>query len=188
MQKLKVVCHGDSLTEGYDIDLSKRWSDLLRESTGLEIINTGISGDTTAGMLARFKSMVIDQEPTHVIIMGGTNDVSHRIPFDHIISNIHAMTRQARHFGIGNIIGLPTPIFMGSTKQGSHEWDLMTEFTVKMEQYNARLNQFALDDDWPIIDFGKNMSAGLFLNDGVHPNVAGQKVMMQNAERILAMV
>ena len=66
---------GDSLTEGYGIPQHTRWSNLLANETGLPIINSGISGDTTAGMLARFKPMVLDHQPSHVIIMGGTNDI-----------------------------------------------------------------------------------------------------------------
>lgn len=68
---MKIVCIGDSLTEGYQMDLSKRWTDVLQEKLDIEIINSGICGDTTGGMLARFKEMVIDHKPTHVIIMGG---------------------------------------------------------------------------------------------------------------------
>jgi len=183
---MKIVCHGDSLTEGYDIDLSLRWTDLLDLAFKGQIINSGISGDTTAGMLARFKPMVIDHKPTHVVITGGTNDVSHRIPFDLIISNIHAMTRQARYFGITSIIGLPTPVFVPDKVFAGQEADLMQEFAVQIQKYRKRLMRFAIDDGWATIDFGEEMHADLFLSDGVHPNEAGQLVMMQNAKDILA--
>ncbi len=184
MQHLKIVCHGDSLTEGYDIDLSRRWTDLLEQSIDARIINSGISGDTTAGMLARFKPMVIDHEPTHVIIMGGTNDIAHRIPFDLIISNIHAMTRQARHYGIVSLIGLPTPIIITGEIAGIDE-PLMQEFADQIHRYRERLLQFAVEDSWKVIDFGENMHARLFLGDGVHPNEDGQIIMMKNAQAIL---
>ncbi|RLD20687.1 MAG: hypothetical protein DRI69_05745 [Bacteroidetes bacterium] len=186
MEQLKIVCHGDSLTEGYDIDLTVRWTDLLQQQfVDAQIINSGISGDTTAGMLARFKPMVIDHEPTHVIIMGGTNDVAQRIPFDLIISNIHAMTRQARHFGITSIIGLPTPVFVQEDMSYNVELSLMQEFALQMIKYNARLKQFAEADDWTVIDFGKSMHMDAFLNDGVHPNEDGQIVMMHAAKEVL---
>jgi len=185
MKKQLIVCHGDSLTEGYDIDLSQRWTDLLQLSIDAQIINSGISGDTTAGMLARFKPMVIDHAPSHVVIMGGTNDVSHRIPFDLIMSNIQTMTRQARHYGIESVIGLPTPVFVQSDVLGDAEVLLMGEFALQMQKFNERLKQFARADGWSVIDFGTGMHADLFLNDGVHPNEAGQIVMMNNAKDVL---
>lgn len=187
MKQLKIVCHGDSLTEGYDIDLSGRWTDLLDTSIDAQIINSGISGDTTAGMLARFKPMVIDQAPTHVIILGGTNDIAHRIPFDLIISNIHAMTRQARHYNIASIIGLPTPVILTDEIRANEE-PLMQEFADQIHRYRERLLQFAIEDSWKVIDFGKDMHADLFLSDGVHPNEAGQFVMMKNARDILTVL
>ncbi|MFT6707865.1 MAG: acyl-CoA thioesterase-1, partial [Flavobacteriales bacterium] len=54
MQIKKLVTLGDSLTEGYNIDKLKRWTKLLHQKHNLEIINSGISGDTTTGMLSRF--------------------------------------------------------------------------------------------------------------------------------------
>ncbi|MBN2899757.1 MAG: hypothetical protein JXO44_13390, partial [Clostridia bacterium] len=97
---MKLVCLGDSLTEGYQMDLTKRWTNELHKSMGIEVINSGICGDTTNGMLARFKAMVIDHEPTHVVIMGGTNDMILDVPLVTIKSNIKAMTRYARYHGI----------------------------------------------------------------------------------------
>ncbi|MHA1719447.1 MAG: GDSL-type esterase/lipase family protein, partial [Promethearchaeota archaeon] len=88
MNQTKLVCLGDSLTEGYDIDLNQRWSDLLKENFNFEIINSGISGDTTSGMLARFHQMVVIHKPSHVIIMGGTNDLSMNLGDEAILCNI----------------------------------------------------------------------------------------------------
>lgn len=97
MDKGKVVCIGDSLTEGYGIQEHERWSNLVADQSEIEIINSGISGDTSAGMLSRFNKMVIKLNPTHVIITGGTNDLLLNIPDNQIIANILAMTRYARH-------------------------------------------------------------------------------------------
>ena len=110
MTKSKIVCMGDSLTEGYGIANHSDWPTLL--GANWDVINSGISGDTTAGMLSRFHPMVIDHHPTHVIILGGTNDCSFNLPIDAIISNIMAMTKLARHHGIVSIIGLPTECFL----------------------------------------------------------------------------
>ncbi len=111
MGNTKIVCIGDSLTAGYGLEPNENWPFLLAKELKIEVINSGISGDTTSGMLARFKAMVIDHKPTHTIIMGGTNDLSLNLTDEQILSNILAMTRYARHHNIETIIGIPTPFF-----------------------------------------------------------------------------
>jgi lysophospholipase L1-like esterase len=53
----RIICHGDSLTEGKDIEVAYRWPSLLQNALDTEVINTGIGGDTTAGLLS-------DSQPT----------------------------------------------------------------------------------------------------------------------------
>jgi len=72
----KVVGLGDSIT-----DDSQSWLEILRfileirrESDGIEIINAGISGNTTAQMISRF-SYVALQQPDWIICLAGSNDV-----------------------------------------------------------------------------------------------------------------
>lgn len=78
---MKILCLGDSFTEGYLVD--KDYTDYL-EDEGLEIINLGISGDRTSGMLERFKPTTCDIQ----ITFGGTNDTFDRVSPDKIFSNI----------------------------------------------------------------------------------------------------
>lgn len=68
MTKTKIVCIGDSLTEGYGLDKNMAWPALLQNRLNITVVNSGISGDTTSGMLARFYPDVIQHRPTHVII------------------------------------------------------------------------------------------------------------------------
>ena len=44
---MKLICIGDSLTFGYGVRPSQRWTRLCAQETGWEIVNEGISGDTT---------------------------------------------------------------------------------------------------------------------------------------------
>ena len=50
---MKLIRIGDSLTFGYGVHLSQRWTRLCAQETGWELVNEGINGDTTGGMLAR---------------------------------------------------------------------------------------------------------------------------------------
>ncbi len=183
--KSKIVCMGDSLTEGYGIEKGNRWSDLLSHDMNIEIINSGISGDTTAGMLARFKSMVIDYKPSHVILMGGTNDLSLNISDEHIISNILAMTRYARYNDIISIIGIPTMIYHNdSAACGSIflDQDILKN---RMEVYRNKLKRFAKEDGLAYIDFSIGVTPDLYLEDRLHPDEEGHKIMMENAKAVL---
>jgi lysophospholipase L1-like esterase len=74
----KTVFVGNSITEGGN------WKKLLKDST---VINRGISGDNTFGMVAR-ASEIIKLKPAKLFILIGTNDLSKSIPDEAIIENI----------------------------------------------------------------------------------------------------
>ncbi len=178
---------GDSLTEGYGIPQTTRWSDLLQRDLEIEIINQGISGDTTAGMLARFQTDVLSEKPTHVIIMGGTNDLSFGLSPKLILSNYHSMLRHARRAGIITIIGLPTTIFHEGIKDEDDPllFTPLLQLSKQIDAFREQLEIYAKDQELPLIDFSKNMTPELFLSDGVHPNEKGNLVMMKNAKSVL---
>ena len=67
---MKLICIGDSLTFGYGVHLSQRWTRLCAQETGCELVNEGINGDTTGGMLARMQGGVLAE-----LREGGSNDV-----------------------------------------------------------------------------------------------------------------
>ena len=74
---LKIVCIGDSLTyhtNTYICQTNLLWPALLQARTGHTIINKGISGNTSAEMLARFTTDVIANSPDYCIIECGGND------------------------------------------------------------------------------------------------------------------
>ena len=55
---MKLICIGDSLTFGYGVRPSQRWTRLCAQETGWEIVNEGISGDTTGGMLVQLRALL----------------------------------------------------------------------------------------------------------------------------------
>ena len=74
-KSMKIICHGDSLTEGSDIEKAYTWTSILEHNLRVPVENHGIGGDTTAGMLSRLPYEVVQQQPAIVIFMGGTNDL-----------------------------------------------------------------------------------------------------------------
>ena len=67
---MKIICMGDSITYGHGLsDLSQRWSDLVSTRTGHTLVNRGVSGDTTGGMLARCQTQVFADPPDAVVLL-----------------------------------------------------------------------------------------------------------------------
>jgi len=81
--KGKTIFLGNSITEFGE------WQKLLEDST---VINRGIAGDNTFGVLSRLKDILI-REPRKLFIEIGINDVSQNIPVDIIIENISVMIK-----------------------------------------------------------------------------------------------
>jgi len=182
MNQKKIVCIGDSLTAGYGVKTNCRWSNLLGNTLPIELINAGISGDTTAGMLARFYEMAIKHKPNYIIITGGTNDIWLNLTDNTIIGNILAMTRYAKHHNIIPIIGIPTPFFnQGHFTDESLFIDTPC-LSKRIHSFQKTLKQFAIDDQQNCIDFALEMTPELFLKDGLHPNEKGHTVMTENAK------
>lgn len=76
---MKLICSGDSLTFGYGVRASQRWTHLCARDTGRKIVNEGVSGDTAGGMLARLAARVLpelrsgsaDEPFQRILLMGG---------------------------------------------------------------------------------------------------------------------
>ena len=172
---MKVLCLGDSLTETYGINQEIGWVNLLKEKYKVETVNSGICGDTTTGMLTRCVSLIQKHQPTHLIILGGTNDLWFGLKDEFIISNIQAISRQALHFNVEVLIGLPTVSF------NLNEINFVQEnYSECIRSFRTTLRQYCISQDKPFIDFANNMMAHHFLEDGLHPNEEGQIIMMKN--------
>ena len=177
---MKLLCLGDSLTEGYEINLDVRWTNLLQEDLKTEIVNCGISGDTTTGMLARCERLLLKNQPTHIIIFGGTNDLWFGLKDEFILSNIHAMRRQSKYHNIESIIGIPTP------SVNLNELNLVREnYSECIRSFRSSLISHCEDDNQSYIEFGQSMRPEHFIDDGIHPNENGQKVMVKNVKQQL---
>lgn len=180
---MKLSCMGDSITNGHGVDPEFCWTNILADTLNIHVTNHGVSGDTTGGMVGRFDYMLRSEKPTHVFIMGGTNDLSFGLPDSHILSNIKTMTRQARHMGITFIIGVPSTYYpSGEAKLYEVNTD---EFVVRLKGYQSRLKQFIEIDKCASIDFTYGLEQNHFLEDGIHPNASGQLIMAKRAIEVI---
>ncbi len=190
----KIVCHGDSLTEAADLDKNYTWPVLMANSLNLTVINSGIGGDTSSGLLGRFYPDVVRHQPDLVIILGGTNDLWWNMEVNLIQANIFAMACQARFHNITPIVGLPLPLQMKNIQQQ----DMMApvggwqKCAQKLSDLVAALAVSAKESDIACLDFhhpflGKEGEtiAKYYLEDGLHPNKQGHLLMAQKAIDLL---
>lgn len=169
MKLTKLVCLGDSITFGYDITPDKRWTRLLSEEMGIEVINAGINGDTTAGMLGRFQEHVLKHAPTHVLITGGTNDLWFGLKDEVILANLYSMVKQAQYANVQPIIGMITPCF------NLNESNLLDEdYSECIRSFRNNLRSFCDERGIDTIDLAREFTRDHIMADGLHPNRKGQ--------------
>ena len=192
-----IVCHGDSLTEGAEVDQSHTWPALAEKELNVRIVNSGISGDTTGGLLSRFYPDVIQYRPDIVIIMAGTNDLWWDLSLNVILANIFSMACQAQHHQIVPVIGLPLPVHIVAAQQQDMLEPIggFKKCLEKMSELVKALCNTAEKSDVAWMDFYHaffdqqgNVSGKYFFEDGLHPNKDGHRRMAEITTRFLRSV
>ena len=188
---MKLICIGDSLTFGYGVRPSLRWTNVAAKETGWEIVNEGINGDTTGGMLARLQTKVLPtlrvgtfcaNRPC-VLLMGGANDIFFSGTDTGARANMGAMLNQLLSLGVHTMIGIPTPI---CAENAPPAWAAVVDFRSaerQLEQYCAWLRRFSKCFGAECIDFRADffdpngrLKRELLL-DGLHPTPEGHQIM-----------
>jgi lysophospholipase L1-like esterase len=133
---VRVVCMGDSITFGQHIDPARRWTTHLEHrlyerfgASNVEIVNRGVSGETTRMGLERFPASVQNEEPDVVTIQFGMNDCNcwqtdHGLPrvrMNAFRENLIEMVERSRKFGAREVILATNPRTMRRTPMVSGE-------------------------------------------------------------------
>lgn len=92
----KVLVLGDSISEGYGVGIKNSWVSHLQKSTNWQIINAGVSGETTIEGLNRLPALITQYQPQTLIIELGGNDMLRKIPITSIIDNFEQMINIAQ--------------------------------------------------------------------------------------------
>ena len=79
MAQNRILIVGDSISAGFGLDHGQEWAALLQkklqeEQLNYQVVNASISGDTTAGGLARIEKLLVENKPQWVLIELGAND------------------------------------------------------------------------------------------------------------------
>jgi acyl-CoA thioesterase-1 len=168
-----VVFLGDSLTAGYGLSeeqsfpsILSRW--LAAEGRPVRIVNAGVSGDTSAGGLARL-GWILQQKPDVLVVGLGANDALRGQPLDGVEANLTAIVRRSQAAGAKVLIlGLMIPVNYGP----GYSEGFSAIYPRVARATGAGLVPFLLE--------GVGGHAELNLADGLHPNAAGQEIVARN--------
>jgi lysophospholipase L1-like esterase len=129
-----------------------------------------------------------------VVILCGTNDLWWDLDINLILANIFAMTSQAQYRNIVPIVGLPLPLHMEGIRHQNimapiAGWDKclhkLSEL-VDVLALAAKGNDIAcLDFYHPFLDKNENVRGKYFLEDGLHPNKQGHRLMAEKMVELL---
>lgn len=161
-QNASILAFGDSLTYGVGAKPEQSYPAQLSELLNLEVINSGISGQTSSQGLARLEKELILHSPSLVIICLGGNDILRRKSLANLKQNLSKMIEIAANQDVAVLlVAVPEFGFGLSPPDLYHE--LANEFSLPLE-YDI-LSDLLADNDYK--------------SDGVHLNAKGYKKMAQ---------
>jgi lysophospholipase L1-like esterase len=168
----RVVFMGNSITEG--------WSRVDPGFfSGKSYVNRGISGQTTPQMLIRFRPDVINLKPAVVVILAGINDIAGNTgpsTLEMIEDNLASMCELAKSNGIPVVLSSVLPAFDFPWRPGMQPAEKVVQLNAWIKNYSEKNGCVYLDYFTPMADEHHGLKAELTF-DGVHPNLAGYKVM-----------
>jgi acyl-CoA thioesterase-1 len=169
---IRMVAFGDSLTAGYRLAPAQAFpvrleAKLKERGHDVTVANAGVSGDTTAGGLARLDWAVPDDADA-VIVELGANDALRGLDPAQARRNLDTILQRLKAKGVVVLIaGMRTPRNYGA--EYADAFDRI--FPELAAQYDAVLYPFFLD--------GIALDAALNLDDGLHPNARGVDVIVE---------
>lgn len=177
----RVVFYGDSITDFWGRSPGTTFF------PGKPYVNRGVSGQTTAQMLLRFRQDVIDLHPAAVVILAGTNDIAGNtgpatLPM--IEDNFRSMAELATANHIRVILASVLPA-------SAYPWRPGLKPAPTIRELNRWLRQYATTSGATYLDYHAalaNAEGGLdarLAKDGVHPTPAGYAIMAPLAQKAI---
>lgn len=170
-----ILLIGDSISAAFGLEIEQGWVSLLQKRLEEQdyphrVVNASVSGETTAGGLARLPVLLEQVQPELVIIELGGNDGLRGLPAANMQQNLSAMVEQSQASGADVILlGMRIPPNYGP------------RYNDAFEQVFVDLSQSL---DVPLVPFlleGVGTVPELMLDDGIHPGAAAQPLLLDNA-------
>jgi acyl-CoA thioesterase-1 len=177
--KPKIVAFGDSLTAGFGLSEKESYPFLLQqrlnaEGYNYEVINAGVSGDTSQGGLERI-DWSLEQENVEILILElGANDLLRGLSPSKMKKNLGSIIEKAQAKKIQVLLcGMLAPPNMGAKYQA----EFVQAFPALADEYKVEFMPFILE--------GIALDKKLNQADGIHPNAEGEKVLTENIYKAL---
>ncbi len=176
---ITVMIFGDSLSTGYGLPAEAGWVNLLKQrmqvlSPHYQVINVSISGETTLGGRNRIEQALKTHHPDIVIIGLGGNDGLRGASIQSIHDNLGAIIQACQRNNVTPLLaGMQLPPNYGI----AYTQKFRNIYPQLAERYQLKLIPFLL------AGFGDKRE--FFQTDGIHPDVAAQKLITENVWEVL---
>ena len=173
-----VVFLGDSLTAGFGLSVEEAYPALVEKALAekglpVRMINAGVSGDTSAGGLARV-DWLLAQKPAILFVCLGGNDGLRGLPLESTEASLRAIVERAKGAGVTVVLaGMQMPPNYGP------------EYTAG---FRALFPRLAKEHGLAFVPFlleGVAARPELNQRDGIHPTAEGQKIVARTVTREL---
>lgn len=174
----RIVALGDSLTAGLGLAPDQAYPALLQarlKSAGLdyEVVNAGVSGDTSAGGLERLEWALQGNVKILIVALGG-NDALRGLPADALAANLSQIIERARARQIRVVLaGMEAPPNYGRDYIVSFH----KVFPALAEKYHVAFVPFLLQNVAGLVELNQA--------DGIHPTPAGARIVADNVWAVL---
>lgn len=167
-----ILVFGDSISAGYGINVEEGWASLLQHKLSatkkpFAVVNESISGETTAGGLARIDAALAKFKPDIVLLELGANDGLRGLSPQVMQNNLSAMVTRAEKAGAKVLLlGIRIPPNYGKRYA---------------DMFYGVFNQLALNLKIAWVPFMLEdvaLNPQLMQADGLHPNAAAQPIML----------
>ena len=174
-----IIVLGDSISAAYGIEVEQGWvalfqKKLLAANRNYSISNASISGDTTAGGLARIDPILTAQNPAILLLQLGANDGLRGLSPIEMKNNLAEIVRRAQKAGAKVILlGMKIPPNYGKRY---------------VERFYNVYPQLAKELDIPLVPFlleDVALNKDLMQADGLHPNAKAQPILADKIEPYL---
>jgi len=175
----RVVLFGDSITQ--------LWGAMDPDFFKGDTINRGVSGQTTAQMIGRFRADAIEPDPKVILMLAGTNDIAGNTgptSLARIEDDIEAMAELAKVHGIRIILGSVLPTSGYKWRPAIRPVETIKSLNGWLQAYAQRNGLIYVDYYAALVDANGGFDKAL-TTDGVHPNLEGYRVMRPLAERAI---
>ena len=172
--KPKIIAFGDSLTAGFGLTEKESYPYLLQERLNAEgynyeVVNAGVSGDTSLGGAERI-DWVLEMENVQILVLElGANDLLRGAPVKQMKENLSKIIEKAKAKNVEVLLtGMLAPPSVGAEYQREYN----AAFADLAKQHNIRFQPFILNR----IALNRTLNQA----DGIHPNAEGAKILMDN--------